>query len=135
MLDYTNAAFVRRMLRTPEGKCITCGGPAEYDGDPETGRCSYSSTCLRCFGLFHDGKVIGHSHMFGDNHGYVREDGQRYAWATTVDMRPAFVSGEHVGYFCAGGHGSEPCEWNVTLAEAQPYFDAHEAWCAARGWR
>jgi hypothetical protein len=126
MLNYTNAAFVARMLKTPEGKCFSCGCPTERDSEPGSGG-GYDSTCSRCFWLFQDGKKIGHSHMFGDNHGYVREDGQRYAWATTVDLRPAFVSGEHVGWFCAGGHGSEPCEWNLTNAEAAGYFDAWAA--------
>jgi hypothetical protein len=127
MLNHTNAAFNRRMLNTPDGKCFTCGQPTEYDNEPGRHSGGYASTCSRCFGLFHDGKVIGHSHMFGDNAGYVREDGQRYAWATTVDLRPAFVSGEHIGWFCAGGHGDNPCEWNLTVAEAQPYFDAWNA--------
>ncbi|MBV9578926.1 MAG: hypothetical protein JO057_10075 [Chloroflexi bacterium] len=123
MLNYTNAQFNRRMLAVPDGKCVTCGGTPEWDAESR----GYTSTCLPCFGLFHEGKKIGHSHMFGDNHGYVRADGQRYAWATTVDLRPAFVNGEHVGWFCAGGHGSEPCEWNLTNAEAVGYF---EAWAA-----
>lgn len=124
MLNYTATAFNRRMMRTPEGTCITCGGPAEYESKPN-GRGGYSSTCLRCFGLFHDGKAIGHSHMFQYPDGYIEASGaERIAWPTTVDLYPAFVSGEHVGWFCGGGHGSEPCEWTLTNDEAQPYLDA-----------
>jgi hypothetical protein len=126
MLNYTNAQFNHRMLTTPEGECVTCGGPAERDSeyDAETGTWSggYSHTCLRCFGLFHDGKAIGHSHMFGDYPDQPLRNGQRYAWPTTVDMRPAFVAGAHVGWFCAGGHADQPCEWNLTNAEAQAYL-------------
>jgi len=121
MLNSTNAQFVRRMLSVPEGTCCYCGGTTEYDHD------GYSSCCLRCFGLVWDAKKIQHSHMFGDNGNYVREDGQRYAWATTVDMKPAFVCGTHVGWFCAGGHGSEPCEWNITNGEAKPFMDEWES--------
>lgn len=134
VLGYTNAQFNRRMLNTPDGRCCTCGQPTEYDNEPGQYSGGYDDHCSPCFGLFHDGKVIGHSHMFGDNGNYVRADGQRLAWPTTVDMRPAFVAGEHRGWFCAGGHGSEPCEWQVTVEGAVPYFEAWSARKAARGW-
>ena len=134
MLEHTNAAFNSRMMRTREGQCITCGAPTEYDNEPGRYSGGYSSTCSPCFGLFHRGKVIRHSHMFQHPDGYRLASGDANAWATAVDMRPAFVSGQHVGWFCAGGHGSEPCEWSLTNAEAQPYFDEFDAYRRERGW-
>jgi len=123
MLNYTNAQFNRRMNNAPEGTCMTCGKTPEYDNEPG-GRPGYYSTCSHCRDLFHQGKVIQHSHMFQHSEGYRLASGEQWAWPTAVDMRPAFVSGQHVGWFCAGGHGSEPCKWNLTNAEAQQYFDA-----------
>jgi hypothetical protein len=127
MLDYTNAQFNRRMLNTPDGKCITCGVPTERDAEPGQYGGGYSSTCLHCLDLFHRGVIIGHTHMFQHPDGYRLASGNENAWPTTVDMRPAIVAGEHVGWFCAGGHGSQPCEWNITTAEAQPQLDAWDA--------
>jgi hypothetical protein len=129
VLGYSNQQFNQRMLATPEGKCHTCGAATLWDTD------GYTSTCGDCFDRFHQGKAIEHSHMFTYPEGYVQASGvERLAWPTTVDMRPAFVSGEQVGWFCAGGHGSEPCGWQLTVAEAQPLLDKVAQRVLARAW-
>lgn len=122
-LGYTNAQFMRRMLRAADGQCITCGNATERDTEPGRFSGGYSSTCSRCFDLFHTGKAIGHSHMFQHPDGYRLASGEEWAWPTTVDMRPAYVSGVHVGWFCAGGHGDGPCEWQLTSEEATPFLE------------
>jgi hypothetical protein len=111
MLPYTPAQFTARSLTVAEGHCVHCNAPTERDSD------GYSSTCLRCFGLGHKAFGLEHSHMFQYPEGYARVAGGQHAWPTSVRMSPAFVGGEHVGWYCPGGHGQEPCGWAPTHAE------------------
>ena len=137
MLPYTPAQFLRRSMSVTEGQCVYCGGPAEYSGeyDVESGHYSggYSSDCLRCFGLRQQAWALGHSHMFQYPDGYIAASGaERHAWATSVLMAPAFVAGEHVGWYCPGDHGDGPCGWAPTNAEVADLFAAFEARRVAR---
>lgn len=122
MLPRTPAQFVARSLRVAEGRCVHCNEPTEYDSDPEGG--GYSSTCSRCFGLGHEAFKLGHSHMFQYPDGYAEHVGHQHAWPTSVRMAPAFMNGEHVGWYCPGGHGQESCGWAPTHAEVAHIFAA-----------
>lgn len=123
MLPYTPAQFVTRSLRVPAGQCCYCGGPVEFESDPE-GSGGYSHSCSRCFWLGQEAFKLGHSHMFQYPEGYAATVGGQHAWATSVKMAPAFLKGEHVGWYCPGGHGDDACGWAPTHAEVQEILDA-----------
>lgn len=118
MLPYTPAQFVARSLRVATGQCCYCGGPAAHDGR------AYSHSCSRCFDLGQRAFILEHSHMFQYPEGYAQATGTRNAWPTSVKMAPAFVGGEHVGWYCPGGHGHESCGWAPTHDEVAEIFAA-----------
>jgi len=125
MLPYTPAQFVARSLRVAEGHCVHCNAPTERDNEPGRFSGGYSSTCPGCFDLGHYAFRLEHSHMFQHPEGYIQASGaERNAWPTSVRMSPAFVNGEHVGWYCPGGHGSEPCGWAPTHEEVAHIFAA-----------
>lgn len=118
MLPYTSTQFVTRSLTVTDGQCCYCGQQTEHDRD------GYEYACRRCFNLVHEAFRLEHSHMFQHPEGYARATGERNAWPTSVLMSPAFVGGEHVGWYCPGGHGQGSCGWVPTHAEVAEIFAA-----------
>lgn len=132
MLPYTPAQFVTRSLKVREGHCVHCNALTERDNEPGRYSGGYSSTCSRCFDLGQQAFNLEHSHMFQYPEGYAQATGTRNAWPTSVKMAPAFVAGEHVGWYCPGDHGDGPCEWAPTNAEVAHLFEVAEARRVAR---